>query len=62
MNLANLHKHRLGPAAIGAITGASYIFVSRTIGTLKPDIFINLIVTRVNTVLSFIAAAAIFYF
>ncbi len=62
MNLTNLHKHRLGPAAIGAITGASYIFVSRMIGTLKPDIFINLIVTRVSTVLSFIAAAAIFCF
>ena len=62
MNLSNLHKERLGPAAIGAITGASYIFFSRTIGTFKPDIFINIIFTRVNTVLSFIAAVAILYF
>jgi len=62
VNLSNVNKYRLGPAAIGAITGASYIFVSRTIGTMKPDIFINLIVTRVNTALLFIAAAAIFYF
>ncbi|MCD6378946.1 hypothetical protein J7M07_00695, partial [bacterium] len=62
MSLSNLHKSWVGPAAIGGINGATYIFVSRTIGTFKPEIFMNLNITRANTLISFIAAAAILYF
>lgn len=45
-----------------SIIGISYIFVSRTIATFFPEIFINLVVTRINTLLSLFASLAIVVF
>ena len=45
-----------------SIIGISYIFVSRTIVTFFPDIFINLIITKINTLLSLFASLAVVVF
>lgn len=52
----------LKKATLFSIIGISYIFVFRTIATLSPDLFINLIVTRINTLLSLFASLAIVVF
>lgn len=45
-----------------AIIGVSYIFASRTIGTLTPGIFQNLLVTQINVILSILASLTFVYF
>jgi hypothetical protein len=52
----------LKKATLFSIIGISYIFVSRTIATFSPDIFINLIVTRINALLSLFASLPIVFF
>ncbi|MCD6102145.1 MAG: hypothetical protein J7J77_03725 [Candidatus Cloacimonetes bacterium] len=54
MNLKN--------ATLFSIIGISYIFISRTVATFFPDIFTNLVVTRINTLLSLLASLAIVVF
>ena len=49
-------------ATLFSIIGISYIFISRTIATFLPAIFINLIVTRINTLLSLFASLPIVAF
>ena len=52
----------LKKATLFSIIGILYIFVSRTIATFFPDISINLVVTRINTLLSSFASFAIVVF
>jgi hypothetical protein len=54
MNLKN--------ATLFSIIGISYIFVSRTIATFFPDILANLMVIRINTLLSLFASLTIVVF
>jgi hypothetical protein len=52
----------LKKAAILAIIGVSYIFASRTIGTLAPGVFQNLLATQINVILSILASLTFVYF
>ena len=58
----SLPNPRLKNATLLAIIGISYIFVSRTIGTISPGIFTNLSVARINMIISFIAGLTMLYF
>lgn len=59
---ADVKNKSIRKASAAAIAGVLYLFISRTAGTLRPDIFMNLTATRLNTLISFIASAAVLYF
>ncbi len=52
----------LKKAALLAIIGISYLFISRTVGTIFPDIFRNILVSKVNVIISFHAGMAMLFF
>ena len=53
---------KLKTATLLAIIGMCYLFLSRTVGTLVPGLFQNLIVTQVSVVLSLLSGAAFVVF
>lgn len=58
----NWRTMSLRKATLSAIIGISYTFILRTIGTLLPDIFKNLLVVQVSAIMSFLASLTIVLF
>jgi hypothetical protein len=58
----SIRRPVLKKATLLVIIGISYLFLSRVLGTILPDIFRNILVARVNVVISFHAGLAMLFF
>jgi hypothetical protein len=58
----SVRRSMLEKATLLAIIGISYLFLSRTVGTIFPDMFTSILSAQVNVTISFLAGLAMLVF